>query len=240
MNFVPRQLLHFRTLRQFSLLLDRKVCTLFLQVSSRDNDHKKEFSLSYDQRRAYITTEIASLSELGLAHLFDLSSTKTSEFMFLEFPNIMLAFLFLFLRIYSWCGKNTSFPSSSGSCQLKKERTWIISVIFHPRSMSGRSGLSFLSSLFWRIPPRHSIWIRHWLSVIIFWYNKVYEQTHFDHSQCKALIVALCRECSFVQGPPGTGTSFLGGGVMKVLLALCKQAQLGPIAVVCYTNHALD
>jgi len=101
MNFVPRQLLHFRTLRQFSLLLDRKVCTLFLQVSSRDNDHKKEFSLSYDQRRAYITTEIASLSELGLAHLFDLSSTKTSEFMFLEFPNIMLAFLFLFLRIYS-------------------------------------------------------------------------------------------------------------------------------------------
>ncbi|GME50786.1 nf-x1 finger and helicase domain protein [Neofusicoccum parvum] len=41
-------------------------------------------------------------------------------------------------------------------------------------------------------------------------------------------------------GPPGTGKSYTGIALIKVLLDNRKEAKLGPILCVCYTNHALD
>ncbi|KAJ0277917.1 hypothetical protein CBS470a_010033 [Colletotrichum nupharicola] len=43
-----------------------------------------------------------------------------------------------------------------------------------------------------------------------------------------------------VTGPPGTGKSYTGEALVKVLLANKSKAKLGPIIFVCYTNHALD
>ncbi|KAF2638002.1 hypothetical protein P280DRAFT_456763 [Massarina eburnea CBS 473.64] len=65
-------------------------------------------------------------------------------------------------------------------------------------------------------------------------------RTDLDRGQCRSLLAALTREFAFIQGPPGTGKSYLGVKLMKVLLDAKKKAKLGPIVVVCYTNHALD
>ncbi|KAH8600108.1 hypothetical protein B0O99DRAFT_503550 [Bisporella sp. PMI_857] len=65
-------------------------------------------------------------------------------------------------------------------------------------------------------------------------------QTSLDRGQCQALMAALMREFAFIQGPPGTGKSYLGVQLMRVLLACKKKVHLGPVVVVCYTNHALD
>ncbi|KAI2478280.1 NFX1-type zinc finger-containing protein 1 [Pyrenophora tritici-repentis] len=65
-------------------------------------------------------------------------------------------------------------------------------------------------------------------------------RTGLDAGQCKALIAALNREFAFIQGPPGTGKSFVGLQIMRILLGIKDMADLGPIVVVCYTNHALD
>ncbi|EEQ35140.1 Ab1-133 [Microsporum canis CBS 113480] len=65
-------------------------------------------------------------------------------------------------------------------------------------------------------------------------------RTTLDHGQCQALAAALTREYAFIQGPPGTGKSFIGIRLMRVLLACKKKSKLGPVVVVCYTNHALD
>ncbi|KAL2814041.1 hypothetical protein BJX63DRAFT_393349 [Aspergillus granulosus] len=64
--------------------------------------------------------------------------------------------------------------------------------------------------------------------------------TSLDEGQCDALISALSREFCLIQGPPGTGKSYLGVQLMRVLVANKARANLGPIVVVCYTNHALD
>jgi AAA domain/Zinc finger C-x8-C-x5-C-x3-H type (and similar) len=66
------------------------------------------------------------------------------------------------------------------------------------------------------------------------------ERTTLDQGQCEALITALSREFALIQGPPGTGKSYVGVQLMRVLLANKVKASLGPIIVVCYTNHALD
>ncbi|KAF5570747.1 NFX1-type zinc finger-containing protein [Fusarium phyllophilum] len=65
-------------------------------------------------------------------------------------------------------------------------------------------------------------------------------KTGLDSGQCQGLIAALTREYALIQGPPGTGKSYLGVQLVQVLLAVRKQANLGPIVISCYTNHALD
>ncbi|KAL4804110.1 hypothetical protein BDV18DRAFT_166268 [Aspergillus unguis] len=56
---------------------------------------------------------------------------------------------------------------------------------------------------------------------------RLQNQTGLDRGQCHGLIAALTREYALIQGPPGTGKSYV-------------VAKLGPIVVICYTNHALD
>ncbi|KAM0469932.1 hypothetical protein ACHAP7_009775 [Fusarium lateritium] len=64
--------------------------------------------------------------------------------------------------------------------------------------------------------------------------------TGLDSGQCQGLVAALTREYALIQGPPGTGKSYLGVQLVRVLLAVRKQAKLGPIVACCHTNHALD
>ncbi|KAL2838452.1 hypothetical protein BJY01DRAFT_258037 [Aspergillus pseudoustus] len=70
--------------------------------------------------------------------------------------------------------------------------------------------------------------------------NQLKTLTSLNEGQCNALISALSREFCLIQGPPGTGKSYLGVQLMRVLVANQERGDLGPIVVVCYTNHALD
>ncbi|SCN71749.1 uncharacterized protein FFM5_00242 [Fusarium fujikuroi] len=66
------------------------------------------------------------------------------------------------------------------------------------------------------------------------------EATGLDAGQCRGLVGALTREYALIQGPSGTGKSYLGVQLLRVLLAAKQKAHLGPILIICYTNHALD
>ena len=66
-----------------------------------------------------------------------------------------------------------------------------------------------------------------------------------DQSQMSALQLAFDNEVALIQGPPGTGKTFIGVKFVELLLknrALWKtNSSLNrPIAVLCFTNHALD
>ncbi|KAK5661069.1 hypothetical protein OQA88_10959 [Cercophora sp. LCS_1] len=65
-------------------------------------------------------------------------------------------------------------------------------------------------------------------------------QTGLDRGQCQAMVAALTREFACIQGPPGTGKSYMGVKLLQVLLDSKTTANLGPIIIICYTNHALD
>ncbi|KAL9574223.1 hypothetical protein ACKAV7_001738 [Fusarium commune] len=70
--------------------------------------------------------------------------------------------------------------------------------------------------------------------------KKIEAATSLDHGQCLGLVGALTREYALIQGPPGTGKSYLGVQLVRTLLAVKEAAKLGPILIICYTNHALD
>ncbi|OCF35130.1 hypothetical protein I316_03171 [Kwoniella heveanensis BCC8398] len=57
-----------------------------------------------------------------------------------------------------------------------------------------------------------------------------------DESQASALLDSMSREVAIVEGPPGTGKSFVGIKHVQVLI----DSGISPIYVIAYTNHALD
>ncbi|KAL8310438.1 hypothetical protein RB597_010324 [Gaeumannomyces tritici] len=70
--------------------------------------------------------------------------------------------------------------------------------------------------------------------------DRLVAETGLDRGQAAAFVAALTTEYALLQGPPGTGKSYLGVKLLQVLLACKSSAGLGPIVVICYTNHALD
>ncbi|RHZ77953.1 hypothetical protein Glove_168g248 [Diversispora epigaea] len=72
--------------------------------------------------------------------------------------------------------------------------------------------------------------------------NTLLNCSTFDETQAKALVSSLCREVALIEGPPGTGKSYVGVGIMRALLAPENRevTKIGPILTIRYTNHALD
>ncbi|KAK4325721.1 hypothetical protein Pmani_003664 [Petrolisthes manimaculis] len=69
------------------------------------------------------------------------------------------------------------------------------------------------------------------------------QQFGLDDSQLRALRSALTRQLAIIQGPPGSGKTFLGLKIVHTLLhnsQVWKRDNPTPILVVCFTNHALD
>lgn len=58
-----------------------------------------------------------------------------------------------------------------------------------------------------------------------------------DASQSKAFFHALSNKFSLIQGPPGTGKTFMG---LKLVSTILRNTQDCQVALICYTNHALD
>uniref|UniRef100_M4BLR6 Uncharacterized protein n=1 Tax=Hyaloperonospora arabidopsidis (strain Emoy2) TaxID=559515 RepID=M4BLR6_HYAAE len=57
-----------------------------------------------------------------------------------------------------------------------------------------------------------------------------------ERDQAKALVEALSSRVACIQGLPGSGKSFIGAMLTRIIL----EAKISPILIVCYTNHALD
>ncbi|OWZ11358.1 hypothetical protein PHMEG_00015629 [Phytophthora megakarya] len=57
-----------------------------------------------------------------------------------------------------------------------------------------------------------------------------------ERDQAKALVEALSSRVACIQGLPGSGKSFIGSMLTQIIV----EANISPVLIVCYTNHALD
>lgn len=65
--------------------------------------------------------------------------------------------------------------------------------------------------------------------------EELLSKTSLNESQCESLRVALTRKVPLIRGPPGTGKTFMGGLIVRIILRFG-----GKVLVMCQTNHALD
>ncbi|KAL6719448.1 hypothetical protein ACLMJK_003688 [Lecanora helva] len=218
-----------------------KASMVFFTVSEKTTDPGKENSLSSDRCQATVTAKLATVTEHDLGLMTRLSCENVTGFL-VEFPGVLLATFVPILENLQNMQRLSRLPFQQ----------WILPETALYDSMRPDS-LQVPPPLYARSPgftfSLKSI-LKDTVDEIFIMstdspdsvdtIDQLEESTQLDRGQCSALVAALTREFAFIQGPPGTGKSFVGVQLMRVLLSCRKKANLGPILVVCYTNHALD
>lgn len=216
---------------------------VFLTVSSKTTDPKKAYGLTNSDQMAYITTSLVTQDRATVKNLMR-ANTGAARGLLLEFPKVMPATFAPVLECLKAMQRLNRLPFQQWIVPPKHDGPPGARKMHHiPPPLYARTA-GFKFSLLpivteenkiqpFLIEPTHSCDDEVLLA-------KVESKTQLDRGQCRALVAALTREYAFIQGPPGTGKSYVGLQIMKVLLAVDKNANLGPMLIVCYTNHALD
>lgn len=201
-------------------------------VRSGRNEDNPWLDLSSNPRRALVTVAVAD--ERDLPTMADYFSGRKSSLRMtlLEFPKTLLqAFYPTLAALQSMLGKeNLPFadflvPSEEVSGEVE---------VGPPTYSQQRSFQFDLSCLMTNQKPLA-------LSPNVpFDIDTLTKGSTLDVKQAEALVHALTRRLALCQGPPGTGKSYTSVALTRVLLSNKKKADLGPMLVVTYTNHALD
>ncbi|ESZ93857.1 hypothetical protein SBOR_5754 [Sclerotinia borealis F-4128] len=195
---------------------------LFLTVTKKSTAPESDHNLVSHKSQAIITAKLATQNPKDFESLTLLNSGAV-EGILVELPGVILSTFTPILENLQDMQRLNRFPF----------RQWIL---------PDRRGIGGAATL--DVPPplsRGDLLINTSEATVndASLIDEIEQRTELDRGQSEALLSALLREFCHIQGPPGTGKSFLGVRLVKVLLA-CKTARLGPIIIVCYTNHALD
>ncbi|CAN9464466.1 unnamed protein product [Alternaria alternata] len=231
------------SLLSFIWIQDNVVQHIFLTVSDKTTDPKQGYSLTHHHQMAYVTTSLVTQDRATVKMLMR-ANIRVTRGLLLEFPKVMPATFAPTLESLQAMHRLNRLPF----------RQWIV-----PDKHSGTPGARRIQ----KIPPplyARTSGFRFPAATLMKDKNgepfsieptsscddealldKLETKTQLDRGQCRALVAALTREFAFIQGPPGTGKSYLGLQIMRILLDIKKKKKdLGPILIVCYTNHALD
>ncbi|KAI9645837.1 hypothetical protein NHQ30_005272 [Ciborinia camelliae] len=213
---------------------------LFLTVTKKSTNLESDYSLVSHETKAIITAKLATRTQQDFESLIILNSLAT-EGILIELPSVILATFTPILQNLQDMQRLSRLPF----------RQWILpdrrgfgdaATLDVPPPLYAR-GMRFTYSLKSILKDDTGGDLRISTSGVAVnnaaLIDEIERRTELDRGQSEALLAALLREYCHIQGPPGTGKSFLGVRLVKVLLA-CKAAKLGPIIIVCYTNHALD
>ncbi|KAI1674825.1 AAA-12 multi-domain protein [Pyrenophora tritici-repentis] len=231
------------TLLSFVWLQGSKVQHSFFSVSDKKTEPHEEYGLSKHNNMAYITSSLVTQDQSTVKLLMQ-ANIGASRGILLEFPKVMPATFEPILENLKGMHRLNRLPfrqwiipeKQTGPSRVQKAQD--IPPALYARAPGFRFPLGSLAKdktqdESFSLEPTSSC-----DDVVLV--DKLETKTQLDRGQCRALIAALTREYAFIQGPPGTGKSYLGLQIMKVLLDIKEKADLGPILIVCYTNHALD
>ncbi|PVI08317.1 NFX1-type zinc finger-containing protein 1 [Periconia macrospinosa] len=219
---------------------------LFFTVSRKNTDTKHDESLTKEDYQCTITLKLVAIDQTQVGLAVSLSCQKTCGVL-LEFPGIIPATFVPILDTLKGIQKLGRLPFTD--CILPDP-------IENTRNRMGGNTLDIAAPFYTRCPG-FSFNLKSILKIDEVENGDIYvlptssaddtaivetieARTALDRGQSQALISALTREFALIQGPPGTGKSYLGVELMKILMDCKSRVDLGPIVVVCYTNHALD
>lgn len=220
-----------------------RVHHLFLIISNRKTDDKRGDSLANNKHHGSIAARLANIGKSDIETLVGLSGSKARGVL-VEFPGSIPA---TFVPILENLQRMQGLGSLPFNAWILPDRTKpgheTTTANIPPPQYARRQGFAFsLKPIMRNNTANEADFVIDPNSVsdtkgLI---KKMEAETDLDSGQCQALFAALTREFALIQGPPGTGKSYLGIKLMQVLLNCQKEAHLGPILVICYTNHALD
>ncbi|KHJ35538.1 putative nf-x1 finger and helicase domain protein [Erysiphe necator] len=216
-----------------------EISLLYLNVTEKSFKESQETLIS-SEYFATIKTRLVSEDEKDIKKLISVYMANLNSHFLIEIPCLMLATFVPTLKRLQDMYRLNSLPFRQWILSESTNANLLSDVI--PPPIYAREP-TFSYSL--RSIQKHSIETEILVKPAISMgdedlIEQIIANTLLDCSQAKALVCALCQEFVQIQGPPGTGKSFLGLNLMQVLLDIPSKYLIGPIIVVCYTNHALD
>ncbi|KAF1946092.1 NFX1-type zinc finger-containing protein 1 [Clathrospora elynae] len=221
---------------------DGAVQHVFLSVSEKITDPAKEYGLTNHNTIAFITTSLVTQDRSTIRTLMQAKS-RMARGVLLEFPKVMPATFVPIMeclkamqRLNRLPFRQWIIPAKNEGPSRRVQKVHDVPPPLYARNPGFRFPLRTLVKVeddSFSIEPTSSSDDEAIL-------DKLEAKTQLDRGQCRALVAALTREFAFIQGPPGTGKSYIGLQIMRVLLDIKEKADLGPILIVCFTNHALD
>ncbi|KAF2450310.1 NFX1-type zinc finger-containing protein 1 [Karstenula rhodostoma CBS 690.94] len=230
-------------LLSFITVHDNVVQHVFLTVTMRTTDNRRDHSLTSDERQGTITAKLARHNQNDVETLIRLSCEKTRGVL-IEFPGVLPATFMPVLTNLQEMNRLGRLPFQQWILPGKAQPMKRAEKVDIPPPLYARGSFQFSLEPILKpdAPGNGNIRINPASITVddVELLRNMETRTQLDLGQCRALLAALTREFAFIQGPPGTGKSFLGVQLMKVLMECKNRADLGPIVIVCYTNHALD
>jgi AAA domain-containing protein len=199
--------------------------------------HFQRDQLHGDKTTAYLQLSLISSDSYNIGRLLGRFPTqrlfaRKSSPVLVEFPGILVPAFEPTLKALQLMKKIGTLPFSTLLIPTKREAAV---VQMDPPPYSLQRGFTFdLSPITTNSQP---------LNLVVgaaFDVKDLSTKSTLDEAQAKAVINALRSKLALIQGPPGTGKSYTGVALIKVLLKIKTRANLGPIMIVSYTNHALD
>ncbi|KAF2632130.1 P-loop containing nucleoside triphosphate hydrolase protein [Macroventuria anomochaeta] len=233
------------TLLSYIFIRDSVVQHLFFTVTQKSTNPAQEYGLAYRDFVATITTKLTTQSHDTLETMIGASCSNVQGVL-LEFPNILPATFVPILANLQEMQRLSRLRFSQWLLPDRHDGPLHLKVFqdIPPPVYARQPGFKFPLATILKAEAQtadNAFGIEATASCsdapLI---ENIATRTALDDGQCRALVAALTREFAFIQGPPGTGKSYIGLQVMRILLEIKNRASLGPIIVVCYTNHALD
>jgi hypothetical protein len=221
------------TLLCFLCADDSRTSLLFLTVSEKCTDSRKDYSLGSENYQATILTKLATQNQLDL-ELMTRLSCKNTRGILIELPGVVLATFIPILENLQSIQRSSRLPFAQLILpdQVSTSTNTLEALSIPPPAYARQPGFAFsLQPILKNSGDPLAIDSRTSVKDDAF-VNELETRTTLDRGQCQGLIAALTREYALVQGPPGTGKSYLGVQLMKVLLESKTKAELGPIVVV--------
>jgi hypothetical protein len=219
---------------------------IWFSISRKISNRKDPYGLSSGSNRARIIAKGNSLlNETDVNEIVKVYQCSAKG-MLLAFPSILSATFSPILRSLQKIAESGSLPFSQWICPDSESIRDVnsdseLSVAVPPPAYARSPGFSFdLSAILNQSANKLELPVSDSAAQNLEFITALEVHTSLDRGQCEALISALTQEFALIQGPPGTGKSYVGVQLMQVLLSNRDKASLGPVIVVCYTNHALD
>ena len=227
-------------LLSFVVLDAGQVHHIFLEVVGKSKSSSRDSFSGRSEGQISVTTKLASHRRDDLEIALRSSCAKSNGTL-LEFPKIISPTFRPILENLQRMHEQSRLPFQDYilPATLERQRLVTYSEVRTP-AYARKPGFAFSLKSIMRSGADHPLLVDSNTRVDDDLLKAMEEGTTLDLRQCEALVSALTKEFAFIQGPPGTGKSYLGVQLMKVLLYNKYKVELGPIIVVCYTNHALD
>lgn len=185
----------------FVSVVDNKSCLLFLTVSEKCTDPKARHSLTSQDYVSTISTKLATRNQPDLETLIQLRY-KGLQGALIEFPGILLATFLPVLENLQHMHRFARLPFHKWILPDRQSSSAKPLEIPPPLYARGRDFTFCLDSILktkgehMSLDPRVS-------ADDVATINELEERTTLDRGQCVALMAALSREFTFIQGPPG-------------------------------------